>query len=139
LSEPGANLARVLEAWGEASRSRSTSPLLGLLAEGVVWQGLLPELVCHGRDEVSQWLGAARDGRLPGVVRMEAEEVGSKVVVTVEGPDLGPASVVLGREPAGAPEGPGPGARTLVLAFEEGKVVRMESYATRQEALARAT
>ena len=61
-----------------------------------MWQGLLPELVCHGRDEVRDALGSARGGRLPRVSRMEAEEAGDRVVLTVEGPDFGPGPAVLG-------------------------------------------
>jgi hypothetical protein len=128
VSEPGSNLALVLAVWGEMSQSQSMSPLVGALAEDVVWQGLLPELVCHGRGEVLGVLGSARAGRLPRVTRMEAEEAGARVVVTVEGPDIGPG-------PAGPALGPVGGLRTLVLSFDDGKIVRMESFATRQEAL----
>ena len=127
MSEPGANLARVLAVWGEMSQRQTMEPLADAMAEDVVWQGLLPELVCHGRDEVRGVLGSARAGRLPTVTRMEAEEVGDRVVVTVEGPDFGP-----GRGPALGPVG---GARTLVLSFADGRIARMESFATRQEAL----
>jgi hypothetical protein len=59
---------------------------------------------------------------------MEAEEVGDRVVVSVEGPDFGPGPAGPGLQPAAGP-------RTLVLYFEEGTVVRMESFATREEAL----
>ncbi|MGO9660497.1 MAG: nuclear transport factor 2 family protein [Acidimicrobiales bacterium] len=128
MSEPGANLARVLAVWGEMSQRQTMEPLADAMAEDVVWQGLLPELVCHGRDEVRGVLGSARAGRLPTVTRMEAEEVGDRVVVTVEGPDFGPG-------PAGPALGPVGGARTLVLSFADGRIARMESFATRQEAL----
>ena len=90
MSEPGANLARVLAVWGEMSQRQTMEPLADAMAEDVVWQGLLPELVCHGRDEVRGVLGSARAGRLPTVTRMEAEEVGDRVVVTVEGPTSAP-------------------------------------------------
>ncbi|HMK97935.1 MAG TPA: nuclear transport factor 2 family protein [Acidimicrobiales bacterium] len=128
MSEPGGNLARVLAVWGEISRSQTMAPLVEAMVEDVVWQGLLPELVCHGREEVRDVLGSARGGRLPRVTRMEAEEAGDRVVITVEGPDFGPG-------PAGSSLGPVGGPRTLVLWFEDGKIVRMESFASRQEAL----
>jgi hypothetical protein len=128
MSEPGSNLARVLAVWGEMANRQSMAPLADALAEDVVWEGLLPELVCHGRDEVREVIGSARGGRLPRVTRMEAEEAGDRVVITVEGPDFGPG-------PAGSALGPVGGPRTLVLSFEDGRVVRMQSFATRQEAL----
>lgn len=128
MNEPGSNLARVLALWGDMSLSQSTAPLADAMTEDVVWQGLLPELVCHGRDEVRDVLGSARGGRLPRVTRMVAEEESDRVIVTVEGPDFVPGPAGSALEPAGGP-------RTLVLSFEDGRVVRMESFATREEAL----
>lgn len=128
MNEPGSNLARVLAIWGEMSRSQTTTALAEVLAEDVVWQGVLPDLACHGRDEVRGVLGSAGGGRPPRVTRMEAEEAGDRDVLTVHGPDFasGPAGPAL--EPPGGP-------RTLALTFENGTVVRMESFATRDEAL----
>jgi len=130
LREPGSNLARVLAVWGEMSLGQTMAPLVGAMADDVVWRGLLPELVCHGREQVRAVLGSARGGRLPRVTRMEAEEAGEageRVVVTVEGPDIGPGPEGTGLDAVGGP-------RTLVLWFEDGRIVRMESFGTRQEA-----
>jgi hypothetical protein len=102
------------------------------MAADVVWQGLLPELACHGRDEVADVLGSAGGGRLPRVTRMEAEGAGDRVVVTVEGPDFGPGPVGTALEPIGGP-------RTLAFWFGDGRVRALESFATRQEALGVAT
>lgn len=63
---------------------------------------------------------------------MVAEEVGDQVILTVEGPDFGPGPAGSALEPAGGP-------RTLVLSFEDSTVVRMESFATHEEALGGAT
>jgi hypothetical protein len=59
---------------------------------------------------------------------MRAEEACDQVILTVEGPDFGPGPAVSALEPAGGP-------RTLVLSFEDGTVVHMESLATREQAL----
>ncbi len=128
MNEPGNNLARVLALWGELAQSQTMAPLADAMAEDVVWQGLLPGLVCQGRDQVRDVLGSARGGRLPRVTRMAAEEAGDRVIVTVEGPDFGPGPAGSALEPAGGP-------RTLVLSFEDGRVVQMESFATREDAL----
>lgn len=133
MTEAGSNLARVLAIWGEMADRHTMAPLADAMAENVVWQGLLPELVCHGRDEVRNRLGSARAGQLPRVTRMEAEEVGGdRVLVSVDGPDFGPGPAGSALRPAGGP-------RTMVLSFEDGRIVRMESFATRQEALNVAT
>lgn len=103
MTEPGSNLARVLEIWGEMAGSRTMGPLVEVMADDVSWQGLLPELVCPGRDEVAGVLGSARGGQLPRITRMEAEEMGDRVVLTVEGPDFGPGPAGTALEPAGGP------------------------------------
>lgn len=59
---------------------------------------------------------------------MEAEEFGDRVVLTVEGPDFGPGPAGTALEPPGGP-------RTLVLTFEADRVVRLESFATRDAGL----
>src|SRR5487761_38353 len=128
MSEPGSNLARVVAIWGEMAPSQTMAPLADAMAEDVVWQGLLPELICRGRAEVCGVLGSAPGGRLPSVTRMEAEEWGDRVVLTVEGPDFGPGPAGSALEPAGGP-------RTLALSFHDGRVVHIESFATREEAL----
>lgn len=132
MTEPGSNLARVLGIWGDLSRSKSMTALVDALAEDVVWQGLLPELVCRGRGEVAAVLGSAGASRLAGITRMSAEEVGDRVILTVEGPSLGPSPAT----PTGT--GPEGGPRTLVLWFSGGSVVHMQSFSTREEALAAA-
>lgn len=67
--------------------------------------------------------------RPPRLTRFEAEEIGNKVVVSVEGPDFPP---VEGQ--------PASDRRSLVFTFADGTVVRIESTPTRERAyeLARA-
>ncbi|HKR98142.1 MAG TPA: nuclear transport factor 2 family protein, partial [Candidatus Dormibacteraeota bacterium] len=82
--EPGANLAAVIAAWSALFQQRSTEQLAALLDPDVIWQGLLPELVCTSRDEVLHLLDHF-SRRLPHITRMEAEEFGDQVAVSVEG------------------------------------------------------
>lgn len=116
MTPPGSNLAivlRELPAWfagGDAGR------LASLFAEDAVWQGIRPEQVCEGRDEIVGRLDrGARGLRLTG---FQAREDGDRVTVHVESPDL-PETEDLA---AGAP-------RSLSFTFRAGLVVRMETLA----------
>lgn len=123
MERQGARLAAVVSAFSAAARSGSTAELGALLDAGVVWQGLLPELACSNRRQVIGRMGRAL-GRGLEVTRLDAEEVGDAVAISVAGPGL-PENGALA---AGAP-------RSLVLRFAGDKVVRIESFATREEAL----
>lgn len=122
MTESGQNLALILSAWTSMLRSESTQELASLLDEHVFWQGVLPEQACHNREEVLNLLVRNR-ARPPRITRVEAEEFGDRVAVSVQGPDF-PENEALA---AGAP-------RSLVFTFEAGKVVRMESLASRDAA-----
>ena len=123
-SEPGANLSVLLQTWAEILRTGNMEALAGVMDEDVVWQGLRPELVCHGRDQaVSNMRSSAAPVRR--ITRIEAEEVGEHVVVSVE-------SATFPEGPAGPELSPAGGGRSLVFTFRDGKVVRMESFPSRE-------
>jgi hypothetical protein len=126
MSKPGANLNLVLSVMVAMSRTGGAEELASVLDEGVVWQGLLPELVCNGRGEVLSILGKAP---FPPVTRVEAEEVGDRLVVIAHSADfpLGPTGTELD---------PPSGVRSFVFMFRDGKVVKMESFPTREVAFA---
>jgi hypothetical protein len=126
MSDEGAYLALILSAWTEMLRRGETGPLAAILHENVVWQGIQPEQICGNREEVLDLLVRNRR-RPPRLTRIEAEEFGDRVAVSVNGPDF-PENENLA---AGAP-------RSLVFTFSDGKVVRMESFASREAAFARA-
>lgn len=129
----GDNLALLVTAWTGMFRSRSSEGLAGILDENVVWQGLRPELRCEDRGQVLRLLGRW-SAHPPRITRLEAEEFGARVAISVEGPDF-PAMLDPGEAPllaAGAP-------RSLVFTFQAGKVVRMESLPSRDAAFALAT
>ena len=132
MSEKGANLAAIISAWTGMLRTGRIDELARLLDEQVVWQGLLPELVCHGRDQVLRLIGRSRRQPLR-ITRLEAEELGDRVAISVSGPEFpegpdGPEGALL---PPGAP-------RSLVFTFRDGHVVRMESLPSRDAAFAAA-
>jgi hypothetical protein len=126
MTRPGENLNLVLSVMAAMSRTGGTEELASLLDDRVTWQGLLPELVCNGRAQVLDVLGKAP---LPSITRVEAEEVGDRVVVIVSGADF-PA------RPDGTDLGPPSDVRSFVVTFGDGKVVRMESVPSREAAFA---
>src|SRR5579884_3894587 len=98
MSEPGANLSAVLAAWTELQRSGSADAMAELLDPAVVWEGVVPEARCSNRKQVlRQLLGAG--GHAARLTRIEAEERGDQVLLSVAGPDF-EANEWL---PAGAP------------------------------------
>ena len=122
MTEPGNHLARIVSAWSALYHRRSTDELAALLDENVVWQGLLPELVCSSREEVLRLIGQVAR-RLPHITRMEAEEFGDAVAVSVEGVDFPENEVLAANMP-----------RSLVFTFFGSSVVRMQSFTSRDDA-----
>jgi hypothetical protein len=118
----GGNLALIVAAWTEMFQSGSSGALARLLDEKVVWNGMFPDEVCNDRTEVLGILGRNLP-RAPRITRIEAEEKGDKVAVTVEGPDFPGTD----RRGAGGP-------RSLVFTFRGGRVIRMQSFKDRGDA-----
>jgi hypothetical protein len=128
MAETGERLLEILSAFVSLARSGSTDDLRALLDEGIVWQGVLPELVCHSRREVMALLGRRAAG-FPRITTIEAREIGDRVVVCVGGPDFTASPAEGQLEPSGDP-------RWLVFTFADDKVVRMESFTERATAYA---
>ncbi|MGD0809510.1 MAG: hypothetical protein ABSA91_07360 [Acidimicrobiales bacterium] len=126
MRKPGDNLNVVLSVMAAMSRTGGAEELASVLDEGVVWQGLLPELVCNGRGQVLSRFGRAP---LPHITRVEAEEVGERVVLVVRGADFPLA-------PVGSELEVPSDVRSFVFTFDDGKVVRMESFPSREAAFA---
>ena len=127
MAEIGENLALIVGAWMEMARTGNSERFAALFDEDAVWQGLLPELACHGREQVLELLVRARQ-RVPRITRLEAQEFGDRVAVCVEGPDFPePLDGAWPLLPPGAP-------RSLVFTFRHGRVVRMESLPNRDAA-----
>ena len=114
MANGGDNLGTVLAAWGRMIRTGTVDGLTGLLHPDAVWVGIEPGEICRNRDEVVYVL--THRAAFPRPTRIEAQELGDSVVVGFEAPDL-------------------PEPRWLVIAFEEGKVVRMQSVTDRDLAL----
>jgi len=118
----GENLALIVAALTDVLQRGSTDALQALLDEKVVWNGMFPDEICHNRQEVLGALGRNQP-RAPRITRIEAEENGNLVAISVEGPDFQGDD----RLPPGDP-------RSLVFTFQEGHVIRMQSLKSRDDA-----
>ncbi|MDP9271681.1 MAG: hypothetical protein M3P14_12055 [Chloroflexota bacterium] len=121
MSEPGENLSRIVSAWLAMLQTGNSVELASILDPYVVWQGILPEQICHNRDEVLGIL--VRNQRPLRLTRINAEEIGDRVAVSVLGPDF----VDVDEQPAEEP-------RSLVFTFRAGTVVRINSLPSREAA-----
>jgi len=122
MAEENDRLGRIVAVWTEMLRGGSTAALASVLSPDVVWQGVLPDQICHNREEVLHVVGRMRPGS-PRLTRFEAEEIGKKLVVSVDGPDFPP---VEGQ--------PTTNRRSLVFTFADVQVIRIESTSTRERA-----
>ncbi len=112
----------IVAAWTDVFGRGSTDALESLLEERVVWKGVFPDQICHGRHKVLTVL-VSNAPRAPRISRIEAEENGDQVAVTVESPDFQGDD----RRPAG-------GLRSLVFTFQNGHVIRIQSLKSRDDA-----
>jgi hypothetical protein len=122
MRDKGDNLLLILSAWVEMLRTGKPKALESILDEHVIWQGVLPDLICQNRNEVLDIMVRNRQ-RAFRLTRVEAQESGGRVAVSVEGPDFPDTDWNAADTP-----------RSLVFTFEAGKVVRIQSYLTRDEA-----
>jgi ketosteroid isomerase-like protein len=110
-----------------ARRMRDLAMLESQLDPDVVHQGVLPDLVCNNRAEVLANIqrGFARDDF--GVDRLELIDAGDSVVVGLAGPRF-----------SDVPWAPLNGQIYVVYTLRDGRIVRMDDYLRRAEAIAAA-
>ena len=117
------HLEAILEAF-VLPRNGDLSKVESLLREDVVWQGLREDYVCHDRREVLDILRPL--GRVPDE-HIELVQQGDKVVLGMGGTGFDRVADI-----------PVEGQLFQVFTFEGDKVVHMQDYLTREEALAAA-
>jgi len=110
-----------------ARRSRDLARLESQFDPGVVNQGVLPELVCNNRQEVLENVQRGFSREDFGVDRLELIDAGERVLVGLAGPRF--------RE---VPWAPLNGQIYVVYTIREGRIVRMEDFLTRAQAVAAA-
>ena len=115
-----------LWAWLDAVRRRDTEAMAAALDPKVFWQGVRPELTCHGAEEVMETYLSGVDalGDVESIELLGAEQA---AVLVARGSDLGEiGGVALGSEICN------------VFRLENDRIVRVEDYLRRDEALAAA-
>ena len=110
-----------------ARRSRDLARLESQLDPNVVHHGVLPELVCNSRDEVLAMVQRQFARADFGVDRLEMIDAGDRVVVGLAGPRF--------REVTG---GPVNGQIYIVYTLRDGRIVRMDDYLSRSDAMSAA-
>ena len=111
-----------------AMRRRDLEDIATRLHPEIVHQGILPELICEGRDQVLDNIRGTLQEPEFGVEHLEILDAGERVVVGLAGPRF--------RAREGVPL---EGQVFLVFTVRDGRIVRMDDFLTREEALSTAS
>jgi limonene-1,2-epoxide hydrolase len=111
--------------WFDALRRRDTESMAAALAPDVVWQGVRPDLVCHGPDEVIAAFVTAYDANQE-IDSLEVIGGEERIVLGARSPDLAIDKVETRGEIYN------------VFTIEDGKIRWIEDYLERGAALAAA-
>jgi ketosteroid isomerase-like protein len=121
------NLEVIFSDWLDALRRGDVDRIAARLDPAVVHQGVRPELVCRGRDAVVERVRRMAQ-QPPDVTAVELIEVGEHVVLSVRASGVGVPE---------DPEATGDrGQATIVFTLDDGQIVHMQDYLTREAALA---
>ena len=104
-----------------ARRRGDIEALRAALDADVVHQGVLPELVCNGRDAVLERMGQSLAGGESGIERLELQAAGESVVVNIAGPRFREIPFLDGEI-------------FMVFRTRGGRILRIDDYRTRDEA-----
>jgi SnoaL-like domain len=105
-----------------ARRMRDLDTLTTGLDPGVVHQGVLPSLVCDGREAVLERMRSSLDDGDSGIERLELSAAGDRVIVGIAGPRFREIPFLDGEI-------------FIVFTVRDGLIARMDDYRTREDAL----
>jgi ketosteroid isomerase-like protein len=108
-----------------ARRQRDIAALTDGLDPDVVHQGVLPKLVCNGRDAVVERVQASFDGEDRGIERLEFVAAGDRVIVGIAGPRFREIPFLDGEI-------------FMLFTLRDGRIARIDDYRSRDDALAAA-
>ena len=117
------NLETVMIDFFGALRGGDFDAAVALLDPDVAWQGLREDWVCHGREEVMETFRSGLEQRRE-IDGLEFTRAGDQVVMGARGPSI--------TEVAGEPLG---GQIFNVFTLRDGRIVRIDDYRGRREAL----
>jgi hypothetical protein len=104
-----------------ARRQRDIEALTAGLDPDVVHQGVMPELVCNGRDAVLNRVRSTFDHGDFGIDRLELHAAGESVIVGMSGPRFREIPFLNGEI-------------FIVFSVRDRVITRMDDYRTREEA-----
>ncbi len=115
------NLETVMIDFFGALRRGDFEATAALLEPDVIWRGLREEWVCHGREEVVDTFRWGLERRRE-IDALEFTRGGDQVVLGARGPNIGPEEEPLGQI-------------FNVFTLRDGRIVRIDDYRGRSEAL----
>lgn len=125
--DPESNLEIVFADWLDAMRRGDLQTMAERLAPDAVHQGVKPDWICRNREEVLRSV-RARVGNTPPVEAIELIAAGDHVVMSVKAQGIG--------IPAEGSSDEFRGEACIVFTLRDGKIVRMDDYIHRADALA---
>jgi limonene-1,2-epoxide hydrolase len=136
----GAEPIEVVVGWMDAMRRGDLAAAVQWFEPHVIWRGISADAVCRGRDDVREMLG---DSLVPCPDDPGAHELepGLRGAEAVELVSAGAGTVVLGAKLPGVHEAGGvpvDGQFFNVFRVRDGRIVHVDDYARREEALAAA-
>jgi ketosteroid isomerase-like protein len=123
---PQSNIEIVFSDWLDAMRRGDLETMANRLAADVVHEGIRPGMRCTNRGEVLS-MARRRSERLPVPEAIELVAAGDHVVMSVRGPGIGVPADEQSDEPRGQ--------ATVVFTLAGGKIVHMQDYLHRSDAL----
>jgi hypothetical protein len=105
-----------------ARRQRDIEAVAVGLEPDVVHQGVLPSLVCTGKDAVVERIGASFDEDDRGVERLEFLAAGDQVIVSIAGPRFREIPFLDGEI-------------FMLFTLRDGRIARIDDFRTRGDAL----
>jgi hypothetical protein len=105
-----------------ARRMRDAGAIEASLDPGVVHQGVIPSLVCNGRDAVMERMHSRIEDIGTGIERLELIAAGERVIVGVAGPRFDEVPFLDGEI-------------FMLFTMRDGRIVRIDDYRSREEAI----
>jgi hypothetical protein len=125
MSTPEENIKTILAEWLDALRRHDFATVERQMDPQVFWQGIREDYICENRDEAMEMLREQQREEL-GVEALELSATEEKVVLGVRSTQL--------QEIGGVPLG-GQVFQVFTLAHHDGRIVRVDEYRRRSEAL----